>query len=446
MQNILLETSKTDFISVAEISSKIKKLLEDGIGRVKIKGEISGYKLASSGHAYFNLKDQGGVISATLWRHSMSQVKFKPQDGMEVIVSGKITSYAGQSKYQISADGIEAFGDGAFMQILRQRRIEFEEAGYFDKILKKNIPLFPSRIAIITSKTGAVIQDIIHRITDRCPVNILLWPVAVQGENSANEVATAIKGLNNLSADKIPDVIIIARGGGSIEDLWSFNEEIVIKSAFESKVPIISAIGHETDYTLLDLAADLRAPTPTAAAEFATPVLEDLRHSIHSKFNLIYSRLFLAIKHKQDLLSQYIRILEKPINYFNAYEQKLDDNIFRLTSKIDNIIIKFSSKLAHLNLERINPANYINFKQKLLSNISNNLMMQGVKITHNYEYKINNLGNLLESLDYNKILMRGFAMLQNKEGKYISSVNELKKQSAVSVTLKDGKMDLKVYK
>ena len=262
--------------SVSEVSSKIKKLLEDNLGYVKIKGEISGFIKAASGHGYFSLKDERAVLAATCWRHNLANIDFKLEEGLEVVVSGKITAYAGQSKYQISVEKISPAGAGAFMQILRERKAKLEKEGLFAKETKQNLPFFPKTIGIITSPSGAVIKDIIHRISDRCPTRLLVWPVTVQGETSATEVSNAITGFNKLTKDR-PDLIIVARGGGSIEDLWGFNDEIVVKSAFASKIPLISAVGHETDYTLLDLVADRRAPTPTAAAEFAVPVLADLK-------------------------------------------------------------------------------------------------------------------------------------------------------------------------
>ncbi|CAN0577409.1 unnamed protein product, partial [Ectocarpus sp. 12 AP-2014] len=297
----MLEDNLTDNLtqiefSVSEISGKIKWLLENELGIVKIKGEVSGLKIAASGHGYFSLKDNNAVLAATCWRHNLARANFKLEEGLEVVVTGKITAYAGQSKYQISVESIEPAGSGAFMKILKERRAKLEQEGLFSKDHKQKLPYFPKKIGIITSISGAVIKDIIHRITDRCHTHLVIWPVAVQGENSAAEVSNAIDEFNKLDTKHRPDLLIVARGGGSIEDLWSFNEENVVRSTYNSKIPIISAVGHETDYTLIDLAADVRAPTPTAAAEFAVPVAADLKYTLDVLGSRMYTRLIDLVK------------------------------------------------------------------------------------------------------------------------------------------------------
>jgi len=270
--------------SVSEISGAIKRTVEDAFGQVRIRGEISGYRGPhSSGHAYFSLKDDRARIEAVVWRGVFSKLKFKPEEGMEMVATGKVTTYAGSSKYQIVIESLEPAGAGALMALLEERRKKLAAEGLFDPGRKQLLPHMPKVIGVVTSPTGAVIRDILHRITDRFPVHVLVWPVRVQGETSGDEVAAAIRGFNALgdgSAIPRPDVLIVARGGGSLEDLWGFNDEAVVRAAADSDIPLISAVGHETDWTLIDHAADVRAPTPTGAAEMAVPVKAELEASL----------------------------------------------------------------------------------------------------------------------------------------------------------------------
>ena len=260
--------------SVSELSGALKRTVEEAFGHVRVRGEISGWKRHGSGHCYFTLKDDSANIDAVLWRGQAARLQFAPEDGAEVIASGKLTTYPGRSKYQLVVDKLELAGEGALMALLDKRRRALAAEGLFDEANKRPLPFLPRTIGIVTSPTGAVIRDILHRLADRCPTHVLVWPVAVQGEAAAGQVAAAIRGFAGL-ADP-PDLIIVARGGGSIEDLWAFNEEIVVRAAAESPIPLISAVGHETDTTLIDFAADRRAPTPTAAAEMAVPVRAEL--------------------------------------------------------------------------------------------------------------------------------------------------------------------------
>lgn len=261
-------------MTVGELAGAVKRAVESGFGRVRVRGEISGWKRHSSGHCYFTLKDDAACIDAVIWRTSAGTLAFRPEDGAEVIVTGKMTTYPGRSKYQIVVDRMELAGEGALMALLDKRRRALAAEGLFDATRKRRLPFLPRTIGVVTSPTGAVIRDILHRLADRCPTHVILWPVPVQGEGAAARVAAAIRGFAKL--DTPPDLLIVARGGGSIEDLWAFNEEEVVRAAAESPIPLISAVGHETDTTLIDHAADLRAPTPTAAAELAVPVRAEL--------------------------------------------------------------------------------------------------------------------------------------------------------------------------
>ena len=261
-------------LTVTELSGALKRTVENAFGQVRVRGEISGFKRHSSGHCYFTLKDENACIDAVIWRTSAAALAFRPEDGAEVIGTGKLTTYPGRSKYQIVVDRLELAGEGALLALLERRRKALAAEGLFDPARKRRLPFLPRLIGVVTSPTGAVIRDIIHRLEDRCPTRVIVWPVPVQGEGAAGRIAGAIRAFATL--DEKPDLLIVARGGGSIEDLWPFNEEEVVRAAAESPIPLISAVGHETDTTLIDFAADLRAPTPTAAAELAVPVRSEL--------------------------------------------------------------------------------------------------------------------------------------------------------------------------
>jgi exodeoxyribonuclease VII large subunit len=261
-------------VSVGELAQAVKRTVEDRFGRVRVRGEISGWKRHSSGHCYFTLKDDSACIDAVLWRSSAGQLAFRPEDGAEVIATAKMTTYPGRSKYQLVVERMELAGEGALMALLERRRRALAAEGLFDPVRKRPLPFLPRVIGVVTSPTGAVIRDILHRLEDRCPTHVIVWPVPVQGEGASARIAAAIANFASFSPR--PDLLIVARGGGSIEDLWAFNEEEVVRAAASSPIPLISAVGHETDTTLIDHAADLRAPTPTAAAELAVPVRAEL--------------------------------------------------------------------------------------------------------------------------------------------------------------------------
>jgi exodeoxyribonuclease VII large subunit len=262
--------------TVSELSSALRRTVEDAYGHVRVRGEISGFRGPhSSGHCYFALKDESAKIEAVIWKGVHNRMRFKPQEGLEVIATGKLTTYPGSSKYQIVIEAIEPAGIGALMALMEERKRKLGAEGLFDEARKQLLPWLPDVIGVVTSPTGAVIRDILHRLEDRFPRRVLVWPVRVQGDGSAEQIAAAIRGFNALpkgGSIPRPDLLIVARGGGSLEDLWSFNEEIVVRAAADSMIPLISAVGHETDITLIDFAADKRAPTPTAAAEMAVPV------------------------------------------------------------------------------------------------------------------------------------------------------------------------------
>lgn len=426
--------------SVSEISSKIKYLLEDNLGMVKVKGEVSGLKIASSGHGYFSLKDANSVLASTCWRHNLAKVNFKLEEGLEIVVTGKITAYDKQSKYQISVENIEPAGVGAFIKILKERRIKLEKEGLFDKAHKQKIPFLPQRIGIITSATGAVIKDIIHRISDRFPSHLIIWPVSVQGESSAREVTNAIDGFNKMTSNKKPDVIIIARGGGSIEDLWSFNEEIVVRSVYDSNIPIISAVGHETDYTLIDLASDVRAPTPTAAAEFAVPVMTDIKFTLDSLYGNLCNRLINLIKYHSQTLIGYKRALEQIPSYINNAVQKTDDLSFRLTESLSVLLQTKYNLLQHFSTTRLKPKKIIEYKHLQYKNCQNNLLMRKNSIIDSRSHQLEISVSLLESLNYKNVLKRGYAMISTEQGRLLSNIKSAKENHMLSLKMQDGEI------
>ena len=295
--------------SVSELSGSIKRTVENAFDQVRVRGEISGYRGPhSSGHAYFALKDDRARIDAVIWKGTFSKLKFRPEEGMEVIATGKVTTFPGSSKYQIVIETLEPAGAGALMALLEERKRKLGAEGLFDPERKRRLPFMPKVIGVVTSPTGAVIRDILHRISDRFPVHVLVWPVKVQGEGSGDEVANAIRGFNEFAPGgpiPRPDVLIVARGGGSLEDLWSFNDDAVVRAAAASEIPLISAVGHETDWTLIDYAADVRAPTPTGAAEMAVPVRAELEAQLAS----LAARLQGGMTRQMDQRRQAVRAL-----------------------------------------------------------------------------------------------------------------------------------------
>jgi exodeoxyribonuclease VII large subunit len=314
--------------SVGEISAALKRTVEEAFRLVRVRGEVSGFKRAHSGHLYFTLKDEEAVLSAVCWRGVAARLKLAPEDGLEVIATGRITTYAGRSQYQIIVESVELAGEGALLKLLEERKKKLAAEGLFDAARKKPLPFLPEVIGVVTSPTGAVIRDILHRLEERFPRRVLLWPVAVQGESAAAEIARAIEGFNRLAVKAPlprPDLLIVARGGGSLEDLWPFNEEIVVRAAARSAIPLISAVGHETDVTLIDLAADKRAPTPSAAAEIAVPVRADLLEGVLGHGARLLGAMNRLIEARRGEVRGLGRGLPDPAQLLDGASQRLDD-------------------------------------------------------------------------------------------------------------------------
>ena len=313
--------------TVAEISGAVKRVIEGEFGRVRVRGEVGRVSRPSSGHLYFDLKDDRAVLAAVSWKGAAAKMQVRPEEGMEVIATGRLTTFPGQSRYQLIVDDVAPAGLGALMAMLEKRRAALAAEGLFDAARKKPLPFLPEVIGVVTSPSGAVIRDILHRLRDRFPRRVLIWPVAVQGEKCAPEVAAAIRGFNALAPGgpvPRPDVIIVARGGGSIEDLWGFNEEVVVRAAAESAIPLISAVGHETDTTLIDHAADRRAPTPTAAAEMAVPVRLDLVARVDQAGARLSRALAQTLALRRQRSTDLARALPRPETLVEQVRQRLD--------------------------------------------------------------------------------------------------------------------------
>ena len=348
--------------SVSELSQALKRTVEDAYSYVRVRGEVSGFKRAASGHLYMSLKDESANLDAVCWRGVAGRLSIQPEDGMEVIASGKLTTYPGRSKYQIVIDSLELAGEGALLKMLEDRRKALTVEGLFDEARKQPIPFLPETVGVVTSPTGAVIRDILHRLDDRFPRHVLLAPVLVQGEGAAAQIAAAIEGFNGLDADGAvprPDVLIVARGGGSLEDLWAFNEEIVVRAAAASRIPLISAVGHETDTTLIDFASDRRAPTPTAAAEMAVPVRAELVATVMDAARRMVGGMSRLLEERRLRIEGLARGLPDITSLLGVQMQRLDVAAERLTNAGTGIATQRAQAVALLAARLKSPAQIV---------------------------------------------------------------------------------------
>lgn len=342
--------SQEQIFSVTEISTHIRQVVEGTFGHVMVEGEVGSLRLPSSGHVYFNLKDEQNTLKAVVWRSAAARLKFAVEDGLKVVAHGRITTYAPRSDYQMVIDRMEIAGEGDLMRLLEERKQKLAAEGLFDENRKRPLPALPQTIGVVTSPTGAVIQDILHRVAARLPVHVVVWPVRVQGEGAAEEITAAVNGFNALADDhpQRPDVLIVARGGGSLEDLWPFNEENVVRAVAESGIPTLSGVGHEPDVTLVDYAADKRAPTPTAAAEMAVPVRQDLLTTLH----MHQARLSRAINTKlataTESLKFYKRMLPTPTAVLAQAQMRVEERRERLEMAMQNQLKKEKQKITHM--------------------------------------------------------------------------------------------------
>ncbi|HJU20069.1 MAG TPA: exodeoxyribonuclease VII large subunit, partial [Stellaceae bacterium] len=351
MNDLMLQHPNLPEYSVSELSAALKRSIEENFGHVRVRGEVSGLKRPGSGHCYFALKDAEAVLDAVCWRGTAIRLPVQPEDGMEVVCTGRVSTFPGRSKYQLIVEAIELAGIGALLKLLEERRLRLAAEGLFALERKKRLPFLPAVIGVVTSPSGAVIRDILHRLADRFPRPVLLWPVAVQGEGAAAQIAAAIAGFNRLGPDDAvprPEIIIVARGGGSLEDLMAFNEEIVVRAAALSAIPLISAVGHETDTTLIDHAADRRAPTPTAAAELAVPVRLDLIATVDSLSGRLSGSLARLLSERRLHLTGLGRGLPDPQDLIGAATQRLDDRAERLRLSARHRLARERDRLIHI--------------------------------------------------------------------------------------------------
>jgi len=486
-------TNLTEY-SVSDLSGSIKRTIEQAFDQVRVRGEISAYRgQHSSGHAYFSLKDDKARIDAVIWKGSFSRLRFKPEEGMEVIATGKITTFPGSSKYQIVIEALEPAGAGALMALLEERRRKLAAEGLFDTERKKPLPFLPKVIGVVTSPTGAVIRDILHRIADRFPVHVVVWPVKVQGEGSGQEVAAAIEGFNALDPlgpIRIPDVLIVARGGGSLEDLWSFNDEIVVRAAAASKIPLISAVGHETDWTLIDHAADRRAPTPTGAAEMAVPVKADLDAEIAS----LAARLRGATARQMDNRRQGVRALARALpsldqllalprrrfdeaaaglgrglhmNTFNkrrAFErtaahlrpdmlltriaerrQRVADRVLRAERIVERRLDQLRARLSAFDVSlRATPARIKTQTERSRDRLKGLALRAESALSGDLSRRralVQAQDRVLQSLSYRNVLKRGYALVRDEEGVPVKGAAALGPGRAIAIEFADGSVE-----
>ncbi len=411
-------------LSVSEISGLLKRHVEQGFSHVRIRGEISGFKRAASGHLYLSLKDEGARIDGVMWKGGAARLAFVPSDGIEVIATGKLTTYPGRSNYQIVIESMEIAGEGALLAMLEKLKVRLAGEGLFDPARKVPLPFLPRIIGVVTSPTGAVIRDILHRLADRCPTRVIVWPVLVQGNGAAAQIAGAVAGFSAMTGDDRPDLVIVARGGGSIEDLWAFNEEPVVRAVAACSIPIISAVGHETDTTLCDFAADVRAPTPTAAAELAVPVRAELLAGLQS----LGARGLRAVRRyaerADERLSATARRLPVSDSLLGPQRQRVDDMGERLKRGLGRRLADARADLA-----------------KTAGGLRPALLSQKVTASHT---KLDQLWRVAQSLNPTNVLDRGYALVTDRAGKVITGNSKAKSAGALRLRFADGEIDVRV--
>ena len=432
-------------LTITEISTRLKRVVEERFGFVRLRGELSGVKRAASGHLYCALKDEKAVIDGVMWRGNAQRLSFQPEDGIEVIASGKLTTYPGRSKYQVVIDSLEIAGEGALLALLEKTRVRLEAEGLFAPERKKRLPFMPRVIGVVTSPTGAVIRDILHRLSDRFPSHVLVWPVLVQGQGSAEQVAAAVRGFSEMGPNgpvPRPDLVIVARGGGSVEDLWGFNEEVVVRAIADCSIPIISAVGHETDTTLADYAADARAPTPTAAAEMAVPVRSELLAAVED----------LALRQKRaaprpialgrERLEARVRRLPRPEVLLQPQVQRLDDLSDRLRRGLSDraaqargLLMADKARLsAPLLRSRLDQARGRLVAARLVPDLVQKRALRE-------QERFAALERLYLSLNPKAPLKRGFVLVMGEGGELLRSRAAAAKQAVLSIEFADGVLD-----
>ena len=461
--------------TVSELSAALKRTVEDAYGYVRVRGEVSGYKGPhGSGHVYFRLKDENATIEAVIWKGVFGRMRLKPEEGMEVVVTGRLTTYPNRSSYQIIVETLEPAGLGALMALLEERKRKLAAEGLFDEARKQILPFLPSVIGVVTSPTGAVIRDILHRLADRFPRHVIVWPVKVQGDGSAEQVTTAIRGFNALPDNgriARPDLLIVARGGGSLEDLWSFNEEIVVRAAAESMIQLISAVGHETDVTLIDFAADKRAPTPTAAAENAVPVRAQLIAELMSKARRALACWQRAQDHRRTELRAATRALPSAETLLSIPRQRLDACAERLPralranaqihhTQFSRIAGRFAPQLLRINVER-RRLRLDACSQQLVSALRTYRLTHLTRIARAHDRvtglaeraeraawtlldnragRLEHAGQLLAAFSYRGVLSRGFALVRDGGGHPLRTAAAVQPGTPLDIEFADGRV------
>nr|WP_233222067.1 exodeoxyribonuclease VII large subunit [Sphingomonas deserti] len=414
-------------MTVSDLSMRLKRTVEDAFGFVRVRGEISGWKRAASGHCYLCLKDDKSVIDGVLWKANAGALQFRPEDGVEVIVTGKLTTFPGRSRYQIVIERMELAGQGALMALLDKRRRALAAEGLFDAARKQRLPFAPRVIGVVTSPTGAVIRDILHRLEDRCPTHVIVWPVQVQGETAAGQIAAAVRGFDALRPGgpvPRPDLVIVARGGGSIEDLWAFNEEEVVRAVAACSIPIISAVGHETDTTLCDFAADIRAPTPTAAAEIAVPVRVELVAQLREIGQRIGRCAMRAAERSAEKLETCLR-------HFPARDQLLAPQQQRLDELSDRLPRALGTRLGHARGDLGRAAGAL--RPSLLA----------ATVRRSRE-RLDGLWRVAQLAHPNRPLERGYARVEDRGGKTLISAAAARDAGRLRLVFADGEVEAAV--
>lgn len=434
-------------LTVSELANSLKRTLEDTYARVRVRGELSRVKVHSSGHLYSDLKDQDAVLNIICWRTTLSRLSIRPEEGLEVICTGKITSYPARSNYQMVVESMELAGEGALLKMLEDRRKRLIAEGLFDESRKKRRPYLPRTIGIVTSPTGAVIRDIIHRIEDRFPAHLLVWPVRVQGQGAAEEIAAAIDGFNAIPANgslKRPDLLIVARGGGSLEDLMPFNEEIVVRAAANSQIPLISAVGHETDTTLIDFAADLRAPTPTAAAELAVPewgalmaFVDDVRGRLLNSMSGKIETARLSLKASGARLSNPLALIETKAQTLDRISDRLANGLERKVAQASRLFLTLSGRLPA-------PSHKVGLAKAQWQHQAGRLERLGNTLITPHKDRLTRESKLLEVLSFKSVLERGFAVIRTEDGSALTSVSAAPDKGALTIQMRDGTIKTKI--
>ena len=455
--------SNRPIFTVGELSQALKRVVEGEFAWVSVRGEVSGFKRAASGHLYFALKDSDAVLDAVCWRGVAGRLGIAPEDGLEVVATGKLSTYPGRSRYQIVVERLELSGAGALLALLEARKKALAAEGLFDEARKRDLPYLPETVGVVTSPTGAVIRDILHRIEDRFPRRVLVWPVKVQGAGAAEEIAAAIEGFNRLDAGRPvprPDVLIVARGGGSLEDLWAFNEEVVVRAAAASEIPLISAVGHETDVTLIDLAADRRAPTPTAAAEIAVPVRADLLERTQSLEHRLSASLRRQFAERRARIDGLGRGLPAARDRLTTASQRLDDWSERLARGARGRLA--AQRQAVGRLRPLRPRQLLALKRQQLTHaagrlaadrptarivqarqaseaLAERLARAGRAALSERAGRVETASRLLESYSYRGVLARGFAVVRDQRERPLTSAAGVKSGTALSLEFHDGR-------